>query len=370
MDSRSAWLRIHTWFGLSIAAFVSLLGVTGSILIFSEDIDRMLNPVLHTQIIQPSKQSLPLSELLASASRASPNFGKPSTLYLPVEDGTARFTFADISTRNPDQRIEVVTRRDTGKILFCRNPDEGILPLVYRLHSTLLTGIFGRCVVGVVALGLILSVITGLMLWWSSFAKLRDALTVKWSSSRARVLFDIHRATGIFGGILLLLIALSGVYLSLSGIFENWFSEAAELTPHIQQENVSSVSHDSVNLDQVTANALSHFPRGRLVFLNFPDDSTRYYTFNILQPEEPSMLWPRSVVWVDDSNGKILGVRDSFHVGIFATMNDWIFPLHDGQAWGTAGRFTYLFSGLIPITLAITGGLGWLMRVRHSRKNK
>ena len=44
MTAHRVWLKLHQWAGLTGAAFIFVMGATGSALIFENAIDRALNP--------------------------------------------------------------------------------------------------------------------------------------------------------------------------------------------------------------------------------------------------------------------------------------------------------------------------------------
>jgi uncharacterized iron-regulated membrane protein len=50
---RRLWLNIHVWLGLVLGFFLTIFGITGSILVFHAEIDELLNPTLLT-VTQPA----------------------------------------------------------------------------------------------------------------------------------------------------------------------------------------------------------------------------------------------------------------------------------------------------------------------------
>ena len=61
---RRIWLDIHLWLGLSLGFFLSIFGITGSLLVFQAEIDELLTPDLLTVTVPENNQTFrPLSEL-------------------------------------------------------------------------------------------------------------------------------------------------------------------------------------------------------------------------------------------------------------------------------------------------------------------
>lgn len=71
---RKRWLDIHLWLGLILGFFLALFGLTGSILVFYEEIDNLLNASLRQVAVQQQGEAAyrPLDEIIASAKTALP----------------------------------------------------------------------------------------------------------------------------------------------------------------------------------------------------------------------------------------------------------------------------------------------------------
>jgi uncharacterized iron-regulated membrane protein len=85
------------------------------------------------------------------------------------------------------------------------------------------------------------------------------------------------------------------------------------------------------------------------------------------QPGEVGTRFPRTNVWIDATDGRILATRDPTHNSGGDIFMDWLHPLHSGEAFGLAGRLIILLSGIVPILLLITGSIRWLQKKRASQ---
>ena len=70
MAVRSIILPVHRWFGLIAGLFLIVLGVTGSLLVFEDAIDRAFNPV--TSFVRPGATRLGVDSLMVAAKSAWP----------------------------------------------------------------------------------------------------------------------------------------------------------------------------------------------------------------------------------------------------------------------------------------------------------
>jgi len=66
---RKLLLRLHLWAGSMAAAILLILGLTGSLLVFEDQIDRALNPQLW--YVHPQGRRLSLNALTARVEEAS-----------------------------------------------------------------------------------------------------------------------------------------------------------------------------------------------------------------------------------------------------------------------------------------------------------
>ena len=62
MTARTVVLKIHLWLGAGAAIFLVILGLTGSVTAFENDIEHWLNPGLYYVQVRP--QVLPEAELI------------------------------------------------------------------------------------------------------------------------------------------------------------------------------------------------------------------------------------------------------------------------------------------------------------------
>ncbi|MEO5955767.1 MAG: PepSY-associated TM helix domain-containing protein [Nitrospiraceae bacterium] len=86
------------------------------------------------------------------------------------------------------------------------------------------------------------------------------------------------------------------------------------------------------------------------------------------QPDEPRHTSGESIMWVDQYGG-VLHVREweAFTPG--DKLVAWLFPLHNGEAFGLPGRWIVLVSGFVPIILyGAALRMWWLKRLAHRRQ--
>lgn len=126
----------------------------------------------------------------------------------------------------------IVFRRELDKT-FCGETPNGLPacepPLVtwfVELHDHLLAGRTGLLVNGIGAVLILVTCITGLVLWWPGRARWWPRMSIRASSSGPRFLRELHNVVGFWLFALVFLWALTGIYFAFPTIFHS-FSELA-----------------------------------------------------------------------------------------------------------------------------------------------
>ena len=175
---RKVWLDVHLWLGLILGFFLALFCVTGSILVFYEEIDVALNAHLHKVQAPPQGEAAfrPLDEIQAAAAAAAmPAQAKLAFVDYPA-DAESAYEFgyttpADAKAKTDDWQVHVDPYRAKvlGKHLIKKAEDilpRAFIPFVFQLHYALLAGETGVIIVGIMGVILLFSVLTGLIVWW------------------------------------------------------------------------------------------------------------------------------------------------------------------------------------------------------------
>src|SRR5689334_15762110 len=84
---RQAWVTVHRWAGLSLALFLTVVGLTGALLAFYDEIEALLAPQLH--LVQPQAAMLNPIELREKVQAAYPG-AVINYLPLQIEPGHAQ----------------------------------------------------------------------------------------------------------------------------------------------------------------------------------------------------------------------------------------------------------------------------------------
>ena len=361
---RARWLDVHLVLGLSVGIVFTLLGVTGALLVFYVEIDGALNPLpagssdgvrrSHEAVFQALRQAHP-SRDRAWRLEMPMAAGQPVTARYYRAPEKARLAFAPLVVQVDPVTLRVGPARFWG---------EFAMTWIYDLHYTLLLDRTGKTMLGILGLTLLVSLATGLWLWWPSGRRWRSALQWKRQAGPARRIYDLHTLTGVYGALVLLVIVLTGVMLEVPGWVNPWIDRVSPLRAAVLPRSSMEGRAHRIDVDEAVRVGQTRFPSAELRWIETPDGTEGAYRINLHQRGEPGRRFPKTNVWVDQYTGAVLAVRDPRTDRAGDTMLAWLHPLHSGEALGLPGRLLVLASGLAPGILLITGCLRW----RHKRR--
>ena len=221
---RQVIVRIHRWIGIVLFAYVALICLTGSVLVYRPELFRHFEPQPLEVAVGPAQLSD--EQLLASARRA-----------FPAEEPAAVWP-----ARQPNHAVEIdlVTDGETRGHLFdpyTGRPLRHAIPwdfwLVSRLlelHTELLGGDNGRLVNGALGLGLVFMALTGVLVWKP---KKRNALSAS-TGRQADSLRRLHMTVGIWAALFAFMWGITGFNLAYPDVMMrvvDYFEPFDEMNP-------------------------------------------------------------------------------------------------------------------------------------------
>jgi uncharacterized iron-regulated membrane protein len=367
---RKVLLKLHLYITLWLGAFLVIAGLTGSLLVYSTELDRWLNPDL-MQIEASAQPQHPVAELIAAANQVSLIKSPPAHLELPKAPDEALLVRYQVPMPAGHKGMnhhfyEVMVNPYTGQVLGGRDRDDALMTLILQIHHKLLAGDTGKLLMGITALLTLLLTLSGIYLWWPKLSKLKQAFIIKRNASFTRFNFDLHKTIGIYTAIVMFAVALSGAYFNLPFVIKpavNFFSPLSEMPRNVKSEAATGVP---MRAEDVLNTAAARFPDAQVQRLFLPADAAGSYTVTVRQSNELRHKGA-TMLWIDQYTGKILQVRDpnEFNAGdAFVNLQ---LPLHNGEILGTFGRILVIIVGFAPLILMVTGIIHWLKK-RKAKK--
>ena len=370
---RQLFLRLHRWIGLLAGALFVLIGLSGGLLAFREDIDERLHASI-MRVEPPAQASLkPLDEILAAAVAAMPPDAKLERLTLPRHaHAAASVTFMvdsdDLESDFYEIFVDPYTAQVKGRRLLLHGDktfSQPFIAILLAFHSALLLGANNAYLVGLLGILICFSVVAGVYLWASANGPWRLGLQVKWNASRERVVYDLHRSAGIYGAAILLVMLLTGVAMTFKPATRSVTTFFSPVRPDPDFGKSKPIPNAApISLDAAVAAANAVFPDGRLHWVLLPSSPTSVYVVGKQSESEPNRTKTYRNVGVDQYTGQVLQVQDRAAFTAGERFLEWLFPLHSGEAFGAIGRPLTLLIGVVPLALFVTGFLRWRQKRR------
>ena len=213
---RKALFQVHLWSGIGVGFYIVLISLTGSVLVYRNELYRAATP--KPVMVRPSGTRLSEGELKAVAARTYPGY---AALFISSESNPNEAVTITLKRGNDhkDRLFDPYTGADLGDAVPL-----GIL-LVSRLlslHDDLLAGSTGRSVNGIGALTLIVMASTGFIVWWPGIGSWRRSLVVRRRVGWRRLAWDLHSMVGFWSFAVILMFGISGVYLGNPQLFQDF----------------------------------------------------------------------------------------------------------------------------------------------------
>lgn len=374
---REWWLSFHRWMGLLAGGVLVLVGLTGSLYVFSREIRSLLDPA--TQRVEASALGRsayrPWGEILTAAEGQKPagtvlsGLGGPLTA---TESAHVFFTAPGTNASTVDFH-ELCYDPYTGRFLGASRLEQrwewNVCEFLFQLHFSLALQEVGVRIVGVVAIIGILSIFSGLYLWWPSFGRLRHALTIHRKGAGIRQRYDMHRVVGFYFSLALGAVLLSGTWMNFNSQF---LTVVKALSPGTQAGEPEIpvprgiANEGPPNWIPLISRIRDQFPDGYMNWVSVPTEPSGTLVFSFVEvPGSSVSRWSERMVYVDGESGLVQRVDDPVRrrtrgEGFLA----WQWPLHSGRAFGWAGRGVVFLTGWVPLVLYVTGVRIWW----HKRK--
>ncbi|HWA94112.1 MAG TPA: PepSY-associated TM helix domain-containing protein [Terracidiphilus sp.] len=342
---RRALFQVHLWVGVLLSLYVVVISLSGSILVFQDEI--RLASIQHPSLDR--EQLPPLSSVVTQAHDRFPSakltyVGFPQkhapwwTLYLTKENGRPDLAYADATTGSP-----LVQR---GRLF---------IDFVLDLHVYLLAGRTGFVVNCIAGAGLLLLAVTGMILWWPGIKLWKRALTVKLQRGWKRTNYDLHNVIGMATLAIVSWWGITAIYFLLPAQVSAVVDTISPLegmkapVPH-----TPAASKEVTPIDTILA-GLPAAERTRIGGVSLSEKPGSAVTIYV-DRQESGDFSHRDILTFDSHTGKLLTV---WHYGENHTLGDWIiwlmYPLHFGTVWGLGVKVLWALLGVCLALLSVTG---------------
>lgn len=220
---RKALFQVHLWLGLALGLYIVMLSLTGSALVLRGELDQAFETP--RPAFEPDRRVLSSEELTSAALRVYPGYtvsrlGDRVRRRNPVIE-----IWLDRGADHKERLLNPYTGEDLGDAV---TPGTRAILWLASLHDELLFSETGRFWNGIGSALVTVLCLTGAFIWWPGIKHWRRSMTVKWKAAWPRLNFDLHSAAGFWFFAIILIWAISGVYLAIPqpfGAVVDYFSD-------------------------------------------------------------------------------------------------------------------------------------------------
>jgi uncharacterized iron-regulated membrane protein len=362
---RRAIFQVHLWLGVILALYSIVIGVSGSVLVFRKEIENNLyGKQLH---VQQTERQVSLADAVHRIELDRLGWTSVGLRDFQSQDHAAMLLMRSTADPASTNLRYVYFNPSTGQVVLDHMRYDNLLGWTTNLHYYLLTGRLGLTVSGWMALGLLLLCVSGVILWWPGVSRWMAALVLRRRSSWKRINWDLHSFVGFWSSAALLGVAFTGVYfafaLPIGGLVVvatgGSIREAMKFVV-LPKPLPAKAGAPLLPLDQAVAILNRELlPAPPVEYLQLPVRPTDVYGAISYYPHAIEYTQMRRVA-IDPHSGTVLTVADTHQMQLGMQIIQYFHAVHFGTfggdgVFGIAVRIVWVFVGITPALLAVTG---------------
>lgn len=358
--------RWHFWAGLLISPVLLVLAATGALIVFQPQIELWRDrPLYFVEAVGPT--TVPLEDFASAVARELPGFHL-TYLYRYPDPRRAWDGFA--SGEVPGQGR--VSRRVffdpyRGRFLGAQDYNATFFRQVIGIHRTLLAGLPGRLVTETATSWGIISLLSGLYLWWPrTRGKIRGVWLPRVRGAGRALRRDWHAVTGMYFSLVLLVILGTGLF--FSHLWGTAYRVGNALTAGFPdflldppRSTVPATEARRLTVDEIFARAARRFdfsPHPCQIGFPAPGGDG---AFEVMTGH--TVPWkPFAVVFLDAYDGRELLFRRGSDLPWRTHLTQLFYPVHTGGVLGWPTQVLALLACLVLMALTILGLALWWRR--------
>ncbi|WP_312790416.1 PepSY-associated TM helix domain-containing protein [Sphingobacterium sp.] len=394
------WL--HLWLGLISGIIVFVICLMACLWVFNHEIIDLVIPKKERQYILASSQSLiSPSRIVGIADSLYPNAVIRGITY--TRDHPVSFTVKEKDGKGkdggPKAKPQVhLLHPYTGRYLGMQVEDNseeaqlreklnGFFAWTMSGHRFLwLPRDIGRPIVNYATLVFSITLITGLIWWypkkWTKSTR-EKSFRIKWKAGWKRVNLDLHNVVGFYSFLLVLLLAVTGMYYGIEWFNRalywstNWGTPLAERTAvHSDSTKIDQLAHFPKAFDQQIQSILTQYKDPHYLMITYPDAGQKDATISVYIRNDMDRQYNNRYYSFDQYTGAFLPNnislfnKDFYELGAGEQFRRLNYDIHVGSIWGFPTKVLAFILTFIAGSLPITGFIIWYNRKWGKKKGR
>lgn len=341
---RNLWFQVHKWIGVALALLIIPIALSGAALVWHDWLDASVNPERSVK----AETALPPSDFAEAARRALAPGERIMSIAYDGDAGPVLVTAARPPVPGETRPVRTLLwlHPGDGRVVDRGSNDEGLVRVLHVLHGRLMMGTTGRQIVGWVGVGMLISSLTGLWLWWPLSGSWSRGL--RWRR-QPTTNANLHHLAGFWIALPLAMLSFTGVWISFPSFFGPISGVPAPKAappsdppqPLVETKLTPDAAHQ----------AALPYATGSVTSIAWPTDAASEWKVSFNRPEGGT-----AEVKVVDGDGTATPPPTPTPEAIARTMRRW----HDGTGMGPVWQIIIFIGGILPALLAVTGVIMWL----------
>lgn len=375
---RAPLVKAHRWLSFVLLAWVVVESVTGSAIVFANQIDHVWNRDVFTS----TSGDVGIEAAIASARDARPD-DLVRYVTTPGSDAAGGMYAVWMTDAEGDYH-QVVVDPGSGDVRAKDHHEPALIALLERLHFDLnSTSVFGALpltVMGWMAIGWLVVLLTGFYLWyWPGVKRWARALRVRRKRGRFTFHLDLHKAVGIVAFVPLLAVVVTGINFAFPaqtravwnavtfGTYDEPTAETPLSTPVGGAEKLTA--------DDAVERVAGLDPSIDVEYV-FPPAGSPVGVYTVEATVDAAFAdavgGARHVEFaVDQYSGRIVSIEDPADENTSTRAYDeWASQVHFGTFGGPVTMVLWVLLGLAPVVLGVTGTVMWFTRRAKRRARR
>lgn len=337
---------IHKWSGLYLAFFVIMVGITGALLVWIQEIRTLTG-------VEQQVTAAPCTVGLDSLFYQIINLQKGNYINgINIRNGQRQAFQFDVY--NNKEQYGYTVNQFTGKILHIAHSKTELSNIIYSLHTSLYCPPYGDVLVAIAAWLFGISTLTGIYLQRKYLFRVFK-VGIRTNKSEKAKYSDLHKLTGTVSLFTNLILSGTAIFISLYAFdLSNLKEGNTKPTPKNQAYHFS--------LQSIVDDSKTRIEGFTPAYIGFPwKDGNEINIYGKI-PYGNALYTPAyesATVIYSIKDGHFIGKKDLRKESLSEQASYFAHEFHYGKYNGIFVKIIYTLGGLLPTILAISGVMVW-----------
>lgn len=392
---KKTFFQIHWFLGITAGLILSLMGVTGAIYSYEQEILKWMNPESYQVQVEQTAKLTP-AEIYTHFQQVQPDYKINSISIAKDPAASSSINIAkEGSKRGQNILINPYSAEELPKV-----KGREFFQFIQQLHRNLTVGPVGKQITGACTLILIFFVLSGIYLRWPKRHSFKQWFAIKPQLKGRNFIWDLHAVVGTWVIIFYLILACTGLFWSYDwwrgGMYKvlgverpqpqqqaqpranasnptqlNAASSASSAEQKPSENKKTKNNIDAAQIQLALNQAWHHFPQqlGRdysNITFNVPKQANAEIDINFVDAI-PQHERARNTATFNYQNTKITTLQLYADKKLNEKIMSSMLPVHRGSFFGPIYQFMVMLASLMMPLFFITGWMLYLKRRKQKR---